>query len=424
MKAIKSTILTILILVGAILSLKSQDFWEQLYFPETADIFSIAVGDQQAIYIGSGAGVYRSDAEGDNWNLLGLENRIVYTVAINNNNDIYAGTSQAAQFGGLFRSSDNGETWSSILPDIGAYGNILDILCLGDTIFASLWMGDASLVRSTDNGQTWSLVFFINNGNEYVSNIVKSNSGILYLGLNAYFENMGGVYKSDDGGDNWQFIGLLNYQVSALALNSADDLFAGSWGGLSNSTSSGLYVLRSGDVEWETLLANPQVSDIIINSEDEIYFSSSWPNGVVRSLNNGETFELINEGLPIGPMGDLAIDNLGFLYVSSEFSSNFLAKTIDPTVSISDKDNIESINPYIIYPNPANNLLCVKAKNKTHIFNIEIFNFYNSIGKLLISEHFSSTDNFIISVSELPAGLNFVEIGDDKIKTIAKIIIN
>jgi hypothetical protein len=424
MKAIKSTILTILILVGTVLSLKSQDFWEQLYFPDSASILSIAVNDQQAIYIGSGAGVYRSDDDGINWTLVGLGNRIIYSVAINNNNDIYAGSCRDIFSEGLYRSSDNGETWIGILPDIGAYGNIVSLLCVGDTIFASLWWSDASLVRSTDNGQTWSRVFYLVNGNEYVSDIVRSNSGILYLGLTGYYGNMGGVYKSEDGGDNWQYIGLLNYQVSALALNTADDLFAGSWGGLSDTTSSGLYVLRNGEVEWETLLANPQVSDLIINSEDEIYFSSSWPNGVVRSLDNGDTFELINEGLPIGPMGDLAIDNLGFLYVSSEFSSNFLAKTIDPTVFISEKDNLESVNPFITYPNPANNILGIWSNKKNQIFNFEKIDIFSSNGKLLISEQYSSTDHCIISVNKLPAGLYFVEITGDKVKTVAKIIID
>lgn len=424
MKALKSSILTIIIFLGTLFSLKSQDFWEQLYFPDSVGIFSIAVSDQQVIYLGTGSGIYRSNDGGDNWTVLGLENRIVNSVAVNYNNDIYAGTSQAPQIGGLFRSSDNGETWSSILPDIGAYGNILKILCLSDTIYASLWMDNSSVIRSTDNGQTWSIVFFTGSSSEYISDIIKSNSGDIYISLKGYFANMGGVYKSEDGGDNWDFIGLFNYMVSSLALNDADDLFAGSWGGLADTTSSGLYVLRNGVEQWETLLANPQVSDIIINWENEIYFSSSSPNGVVRSLDNGKTFELINEGLPGGPMGDLAIDNLGFLYVTSEFLSNFLARSINSTVSIYEEKLFSSVNPWIIYPNPANNLLYIRTLDNIQRYKIEGINIYNSVGKLLISENVSSINLLKINVSELPAGFYFIEVISDKQKTITKIILN
>lgn len=424
MKLFSWNILFTVFLLNSVVSLKSQDFWEQLYFPDSANIHSIAVDDQQLIYIGSGAGIYFSDNNGGSWEILGLENRTVYSIALNNNNDIYAGTNQSPQVGGLFRSSDYGETWSSILPDIGANGNILAMLCLGDTIFASLWMTDASVVRSTDNGQTWDIVFFIANSTSYISDIIISNSGTIYLGNKTYSEGMGGVYKSEDGGNSWEFTGLLNYQVTALAVNSVDDLFAGSWGGLSDSTTSGLYVLRNGEENWETLLANPQVSDIIINNEDDIYFSSSWPNGVVQSLDNGETFELVNEGLPLGPMGDLAIDNLGFLYVSSHYLSNFLAKSINSTVSISEENVVNTYTPYLIYPNPVNDFLHIDMLNTANALKLRTLCIYSALGNVLISEDILSPYNIIINVSELPAGWYLVELSGDNIKTIARILVN
>jgi len=90
-----------------------------------------------------------------------------------------------------------------------------------------------------------------------------------------------------------EFAGLFNFMVSSLACNSSNDPFAGVWGWAGNAF-PGLFVLRNGQTDWDTLIGSPQVSDVVVNSEGDIYFTSAWPLGVVRSLNNGQTFELIN----------------------------------------------------------------------------------------------------------------------------------
>ena len=46
---------------------QAQDFWEELKIPDSVDVVSIAINDQQDIYIGSNKGVYASNAEGENW---------------------------------------------------------------------------------------------------------------------------------------------------------------------------------------------------------------------------------------------------------------------------------------------------------------------------------------------------------------------
>lgn len=409
----------------------SQDFWEQLYFPDTTHVKCIAVNASSYIFVGAGGnglsgGVYRSEDNGNTWELLGLENRSIASIAINFNGDIYAGSSQSSNLEGLYRSSNNGETWESILPDIGVYGSIVTILPLGDTIFVSLWMSSgAKLIRSVDNGQNWELVFSSDNSTEYVTDIVKTSEGELYIGLKAYAEFMGGIYKSDDGGDNWEFNGLFNFQVTALAFNSYDDIFAATPGGFNDTLLPGLYVLRNGDDEWEELITGPSAEDIVVNTENHIYFSSSWPNGVARSVDDGETYEFVNEGLPEAPMEELIIDNLGYLYVSTWFSSNFLARSINPTVSVPDITLITIRDPWVLYPNPANNILNVKRRFLNEKMEISKINIYNSNGRL--NETFDSPfgfENQLIDLSGLASGLYFVEIISNKTKYITKIIVN
>ena len=52
--------------------------------------------------------MYLSTDNGENWNIVGLKNLIIYNLAISGTN-IYAGTS-----GGMYVSSNNGTTWSFI----------------------------------------------------------------------------------------------------------------------------------------------------------------------------------------------------------------------------------------------------------------------------------------------------------------------
>ncbi len=401
--------------------LLAQDFWEQLNFPDSTTIFSIAVNNQGDIFCGTGknggtGGVYRSLDTGVTWECMGMSDKTIYSVAINNNGDIYAGANQSVYHSGLYRSIDNGLNWEPISSDIGTDGNVIAILPLGDTIFASIWAESGAVIRSTDNGQTWERVFTGIYSNEYVTDIVISGNGNLFISLMGFSENRGGVYKSVDGGNSWNFIGLFNCMVRSLAVNSSNDLFAGLWYGI-EPYSSGVYGLRNGAQDWEELIIGPQISGIIVNSDDHIYCTSSWPNGIIRSLDNGITFELFKEGLPIGPMGYMTIDDDGYLYLTSEASSNYLAKTIDTTVGINESNDKIDNSHLLIYPNPTDNVLNIEVFPNNELPVGYKINIYNNFGKLLsTNDKTISIDQIYIDVSGFNAGFYIVEIINSNFK--------
>ncbi|MFQ5768913.1 MAG: T9SS type A sorting domain-containing protein, partial [bacterium] len=99
-------------------------------------------------------------------------------VAINSSGDIFVGTLG----GGVFRSTDNGETWTQ-----------------------------------TNNGlkPTEALAIAIN------------SSGHIFVG-----NSTGGVFRSTDNGDNWTQInsGLTNTNIQSFAINSSGQIFAGTDG--------------------------------------------------------------------------------------------------------------------------------------------------------------------------------------------------
>ena len=397
----------------------SQDYWEQLYFPDTADIICLAVNNANDLFVGTGSnntisGLYRSTDGAQSWDLLFNNSDFgVYSLCINQAGTIYLTK------GGLINiltSTNNGDTWDTINKPSYINANINNIIATGiDTLFISSGMTSTPILfRSYDNGITWDSVFTTYNGtSEQISDIILNPiSKVIYISLYGYFKNMGGVFKSEDGGDTWEFIGLFNYQVSSLALNSNGDLFAGSRGGMADDAWQGLYVLRNGNNDWDPLIYQPVIHDVIINSEDDIYCSTEWPNGVILSTDNGVTFELINEGLNSGAKEDMAIDGSGFIYVTSLYPSNFLAKTIETTVDIEENHLKPDFPRFVVYPNPCSDLFYLQDNQTIQRGSqIEEFRIRNMVSNRVIEYDISNYgEGDKIDVRALTPGLYCIEI--------------
>lgn len=395
----------LLLLAGLLVAFngKAQDFWEVLPFPDGTDIYCTAVNTEGDIFVGVGndgapGGVYRSPDNGQTWSLvLDLGEFSVISLEISNDDNIYAGTNWVNP---LYASLNNGETWEALPLPLSH--NVVCILSIGnDTLFVGQPdVSGAVLSRSTDGGQTWETVFTTNDhSSECINDIIITPSGTMYIGLAGYFPGMGGVYRSMDDGDTWEFIGLLDCMVTSLAANSAGDLFAGSWGGTSLNN-AGVYVLRNGQQDWDTLTGG-QISDMVINSEGHIYCSSSWPDGVIRSLDNGASFQFINSGLPQGVMKDISIDDSEYVYVSN---NSHIARSLGPTVSVPEPD-IEAVGNLLIYPDPAQDILniCVEPYMASRETTISI---YDITGKTVCRSQVPLDSSKIqLPVSDLPVGL-------------------
>ena len=142
-------------------------------------------------------------------------------LATNSTGHVFVGT----QGGGVFRSTDNAETWTGINNGLTATNVRALAISPVDHIFAGTLGG---VFRSTDNGDHWTAV---NNGLEFpfVISLAVNADGNIFAGT---FEG-GGVYRSTDDGENWTLVvnGLTNTYVTALAINGAGHVFAATFGG-------------------------------------------------------------------------------------------------------------------------------------------------------------------------------------------------
>ncbi len=407
----------------------SDIFWEQLYFPDTAKIYCIDVNENGDIFVGTGGvnvtgGVYRSTDNAQTWDFVhNLGSAGILSIDISPQGDIFAGSNNGWE-DHLIKSSDNGNTWQELLlPEYTVNENIIKILAVStDTIYVSTINNNAMLLRTYDGGVTWdSLVGGNSHISEYISDILINDEGTIYLAYSGFVQDFGGVYFSDDNGSTWQFSGFYNYMITSLAENSNGDIFAGCWGGVTWDEWPGLYVLRDGETIWDTLIAGPQIDDIIINGDNHIYFSSSWPDGIVRSLDDGNTFELINDGIPNSPMGDMTIDTEGFIYLTAYYSAPFLAKSVSTTVDIEEIYTNNDLTLINYYPNPVSNTLTIQVfSNDIILTKIRLLTL-NGIEVLSINTD-ESNNVFQIDVSHLKPGIYLAEINNNKIAQYYKFI--
>ncbi len=223
--------------------------WQPIFDNETSlSIGDIAISesDPNIIYVGTGeanagggslaydgTGIYGSTDGGATWENLGLENsgsigRMV--VHPNNHNIVYVAAmgrlfSNGSQ-GGVYKTIDGGQTWEQklfISDSTGAIDIVIDPQN-PNTVYAAMWErvrrphrrsygGPTSgIYKSTDGGEIWTE---LTNGlpsnqdrkGRIGIDISQSDPQILYA---IYADKVGyleGVYRSDNGGQTWGYVG-------------------------------------------------------------------------------------------------------------------------------------------------------------------------------------------------------------------------
>ena len=191
--------------------------------------------------------------------------------------------------------------------------------------------GSGNLWKTTDNGLSWRPLF----ENQAALGIgdfalASSNPEIIYVGTgeslrkNRNFTMPGtGVYRSDDGGENWRHLGLTDsWHIGEVVVHpqNPDIAYVAVMGHFwSRNPHRGIYRTIDGGHSWEHVLhINDQTggNDIVISpSEPEVLYASMWefnpdttlfesvagPNsGVYRSEDGGKTWTPSNNGLPKG----------------------------------------------------------------------------------------------------------------------------
>jgi photosystem II stability/assembly factor-like uncharacterized protein len=138
-----------------------------------------------------------------------------------------------------------------------------------------------------------------------------------------------GVYKTIDGGDNWDKIGLDSTEhISKVVIDpkNSDIIYISAPGPLwSDSKHRGLYKSTNGGTSWDKILfINDKTgcADVSLDpANPNIVYATTWEfrrkpfafnsggqgSGIYKSMDGGKTWKEINKGLPPKPFGRVAL---------------------------------------------------------------------------------------------------------------------
>jgi photosystem II stability/assembly factor-like uncharacterized protein len=225
-----------------------------------------------------------------------------------------------------------GLRWRFIGPMMGTRGSVV----LGHPTQANVFFFGASngLWKTEDAGQYWMPVGdkYFKSGNIGAMEFSESNPDIAYVGMGEpqMRNNVSwgdGVYKTTDGGESWEHLGLEEtHHIAQVRVHptNPDIVFVAAFGhAFGPNPERGVYRTRDGGKSWEKVLYKSEKAgaiDLVMNpSNPDELFAVIWEferkawgpktggpeSGLWKSTDGGDTWTEItyNNGLPEGGRG-------------------------------------------------------------------------------------------------------------------------
>jgi photosystem II stability/assembly factor-like uncharacterized protein len=237
----------------------------------------------------------------------------------------YAG----AASGGVFKSTDGGNNWQPVFDSqpVAAIGALAVAATDPNTVWAGTGEGWAirdsdvagdGVYKSTDAGRTWTNMGLAETGR--IGRVVidpknAENVFVCALGRMTGPQQERGVYRTTDGGKNWERVLFADEKTGCSGLSmdphNSHVLFAGMWqvemhtyGEYSGGPGSGVYVSRDGGTKWTKIegrgMPRPNVGKIDVavapTDSNRVYalIQTADQGSMWRSDDGGESWRVVN----------------------------------------------------------------------------------------------------------------------------------
>ncbi|MEX1140635.1 MAG: T9SS type A sorting domain-containing protein [Bacteroidota bacterium] len=276
---------------GLFRSTNNGEDWEQT---SLANTFVQALGVNQAsLFAGTNVGAFLSTDNGSQWSHIGMPTTFVPALIVSGTN-LFAGT----HFDGVFRLPIGSAHWSSASAGPAA-GSIHSLavapnMAGGMNLYAGT-RGDGffgnGVFRSSDNGASWTSpgVPF------YAIKALAYREPYLFAGTTTH-----GVFRSTNEGTDWSEVntGLTNNTIYAFAFVGVD-MFVGTNGGIFRSTDNG-GAWNAVNTGLPSNLFVPTLATINNTIFASVTDNSGGTNQVFRSTDNGASWIAADNGFSAG----------------------------------------------------------------------------------------------------------------------------
>ena len=303
------------------------DSWTRIATEEVTQSVEAITVYGTTLYVGTfDDGVFRSDDKGDSWTAVndGLTPRRISTLLAVDEDTVFAGTP-----GGVFRTTDGGDSW--VETNTGMTNTTVNELeVIGNRLYTNV---SRKIVYTVDGGESWQPVIpsapiksvfsplSVSGGELYICAVryaprergeeiagifrvdVENNTLIEivvdtnWAGINCmevvgstfYMGTLnGGVIRWESGSDpSTTYLGLEDHYIWVLAGNGER---------VCTTTGDGIYRLQG--EQWEPI----HPTDMMDPPSDlkwvgSTLYATFWSGGIFRSVNGGDSWTAINDGL-------------------------------------------------------------------------------------------------------------------------------
>jgi Secretion system C-terminal sorting domain len=286
-----------------------------------------------------------------------------------------------------FRSTNNGSSWSEILPRIQSNC----FLTWGKYIYSG---GAGGVDSSGDSGMNWTHF----STSPHPVNALARMDTILFAGTTA------GIYRSTDRGNSWHILDSGIYVTTMTTVGTY--IFAGTDGsGIFRSTDEGEHWLAA-----NTGLTIGSVTCIV--AYKNALFTGTYGHGVFLSTDSGATWDTVSVGLPSGEISTLCIfDTFLIAGVEDGFGTGSYSY-IRPISEMVKKDTTSGVVQQIptgdsieVYPNPT--LGTVTIYGSIALLDVSVV---NVLGEEMLDIPRLNEQSFTFDLSKFPSGTYFLRI--------------
>ena len=306
---------------------------------------AIAPSEPETVYVGTGepwtrnsvsigTGMYKSTNGGTSWSNIGLEDSERISDIIvhpDDPNTVYVAALghlwNANEERGVFKTTDGGQTWEKILyidEDTGATGLDFDPRN-PDVVYAVMWSfrrlpwtfdsgftGGSGVYKSTNGGQDWEK---IQNGlpdeklGRMAIGVAPSNPDVIYLSVECKSQDKKGLYLSTDAGANWEKVSddfgttVRPFYFSNLTVDPTNDSIVMKCGlNAIISEDRGRIFRTAGNS------VHSDIHDIWIDPSNTKHLLIATDGGIYESIDRGRTTKMWMN-LPVSQFYHVSVDN-------------------------------------------------------------------------------------------------------------------